>query len=91
MRYQDYFVYILANQRHTVPYIEVTNGLERRLWEHGETRRTHFARQYNTDKLIHFAAFPDSTSAIAREKKLKRWRRSKKEALIVKSNPNGGI
>jgi len=37
--------------------------------------------------LIHFEAFTDPRSAIAREKQLKRWRRSKKEALIAKSNP----
>jgi putative endonuclease len=87
MRHQNYFVYILTNQKHTVPYIGITNDLGRRLWEHGASRRRHFALQYNTDKLIHFEAFPGPKSAIAREKQLKRWRRSKKEALIAKSNP----
>jgi putative endonuclease len=88
MRHQNYFVYILTNQRHPVLYIGITNDLGRRLWEHGASRRSHFARQYNTDKLIHCEAFPDPRSAIAREKQLKRWRRSKKEALIAKSNPD---
>jgi putative endonuclease len=88
MRQQNDFVDILTNQRHTVLYIGITNDLGRRLWEHGASRRSHFARQYNTDKLIHFEAFPDPRSAIAREKQLKRWRRSKKEALIAKSNPD---
>ncbi len=87
MRHQNYFVYILTNQRHTVVYIGITNDLGRRLWEHGASRRTHFARQYNADKLIHFEAFPDPRSAIVREKQLKRWRRSNKETLIAKSNP----
>jgi len=87
MRHQDYFVYILTNQRQTVLYIGITNDLGRRLWEHGASRKTHFARQYNADKLIHFEAFSDPRSAIAREKQLKRWRRSKKETLIAKSNP----
>jgi putative endonuclease len=87
MRYQNYFVYILTNQRHTVLYIGVTDDLGRRLWEHGASRRSHFARQYNAEKLIHFEAFPDPRSAIAREKQLKRWQRNKKEALIAESNP----
>jgi len=87
VRHQNYFVYILTNQRHTVLYIGITNDLGRRLSEHGLSRRSHFARQYNTNKLIHFEAFPDPASAIAREKQLKRWRRSKKEALIARSNP----
>jgi putative endonuclease len=38
---------------------------------------------------MHFEAFSDPRSAIAREKQLKRWRRSKKEALIARSNPEG--
>jgi putative endonuclease len=59
----------------------------RRLWEHGASSRSHFARQCNANKLIHFEAFPDPRSAIVREKQLKRWRRSKKETLIAKSNP----
>jgi putative endonuclease len=87
VRHQNYFVYILTNQRHTVLYIRITNNLERRLWEHSISRRSHFARQYNTDKLIHFEAFSDPASAIAPEKQLKRWRRSKKETLIARSNP----
>jgi putative endonuclease len=65
MRHQNYFVYILTNHRHTVLYIGVTNDLGRRLWEHGVSCRSHFARQYNADKLIHFEAFPDPGSAIA--------------------------
>jgi putative endonuclease len=89
MRHQNYFVYILTNQRHTVLYIGITNDLGRRLGEHGVSRRSHFARQNNTDKSIHFEAFSDPRSAIAREKQLKRWRRSKKEALIARSNPEG--
>jgi putative endonuclease len=83
MRHQNYFVYIPTNQRHTVLSIGITNDLGWRLWEHGASRRSHFARRYNTDKLIHFLEFPDPRSAIA-----KRWRRSKKEALIAKSNPD---
>jgi putative endonuclease len=85
--HQNYFVYILTNQRHTVLYIGITNDLERRLFEHGASGRIHFARQYNTDKLIYFEAYPDPVSAIPREKQLKRWRRSKKEALIAVLNP----
>jgi putative endonuclease len=87
MRHQNYFVYILTNHRNTVLYIGVTNDLGRRLCEHSESRRSHFTRQYDTDKLIHYEAFPAPGSAIAREKQLERWRRSKKEALIARSNP----
>jgi putative endonuclease len=88
MRRQNYFVYILTNaDRHTVLYIGVTNSLERRASEHPLGLGSAFARQYNAHKLIYFEAYSDPTSAIAREKQLKRWSRAKKEALIAQRNP----
>src|SRR5574338_889041 len=88
MQHQNYFVYILTNgDRHTVLYIGVTNSLEPRANEHSLGFGSAFARQYNTHKLIHFEAYPDPTSAIAREKQLKRWNRAKKEALVARTNP----
>ena len=86
-RHQNYFVYVLTNQRHTVLYIGLTNTLERRIAEHSESNRSHFTRQYNADKLIYFEAYPDPRSAIERENQLKKWSRAKKEALIAKRNP----
>ena len=83
----SYFVYILTNQRHTVLYIGITNSLERRISQHAITSRVHFARQYNTDKLIYFEIFSNPRAAIAREKQLKRWRRDKKETLVATTNP----
>src|SRR5437764_6811884 len=88
MRHQNYFVYILTNaDRHTVLYIGVTNSLERRASEHSLGVGSAFARQYNAHKLIYFEAYRDPTSAIAREKQLKRWSRAKKEWLIGRRNP----
>jgi len=88
MPHQNYFVYILTNaDRHTALYIGVANSLQRRASEHSLGLGSAFARQYNAHKLIHFEAYPDSLSAIAREKQLKRWRRAKNEALIAKRSP----
>ena len=87
MRHQNYFVYILTNaDRHTVLYIGVTNSLERRASGHSLGVGSAFARQYNAHKLIYYEAYSDPTSAIAREKQLKRWSRAKKEALIAPRN-----
>ena len=53
MIYQNYFAYILTNDdRHTVPYIGVTNNLERRANEHSLGQGSAFARRYNAHKLI---------------------------------------
>jgi putative endonuclease len=87
MNHQNYFVYILTNaDRHAVLYIGITNDLERRKNEQSLGHGSAFARQYHAHKLIYFEAYPDPTSAIAREKQLKRWSRAKKEALIARSN-----
>jgi putative endonuclease len=73
--------------RHTVLYIGVTNSLEQWASEHSLGLGNAFARQYSAHKLIYFEAYRDTTSAIAREKQLKRWSRAKKEALIDRRNP----
>ena len=86
MRDLSYYVYILTNQRHTVLYIGITNGLTKRFWQHTTGAGHHFAKRYNTDKLIYFEVYPEPRFAIAREKPLKRWRRSKKEELIATKN-----
>ena len=85
-----YFVYMLASRRHGMLYVGVTNDLYRRLLEHrdgehgGESK---FTERYRVHQLVWYAPFPDIELAIAREKALKRWRRSWKIALIEETNP----
>ncbi|KUJ76127.1 hypothetical protein AVO42_11535 [Thiomicrospira sp. XS5] len=85
---KEYFVYILTNQNNKVMYIGVTNDLNRRIIEHKSKSIPGFTRQYNVDKLVYFESTPDINSAIAREKQLKGWKRSKKDALINAYNPD---
>lgn len=47
-----------------------------------------FTKKYNITKLVHYEVTDDIESAIAREKKIKGWLRSKKIALIESMNPN---
>ena len=84
---KDLFVYILTNERRTTLYVGVSNNLEGRLWQHQNREGSQFTRQYNLTVLIYYEAYPDPTSAIAREKQLKGWTRKKKEALIATLNP----
>ncbi|MFL6537005.1 MAG: GIY-YIG nuclease family protein [Chthoniobacterales bacterium] len=83
----DCFVYILTNKSRDVFYGGVTNDLQRRLAEHGE-EHIGFAGRYNLRLLVHVEQFSDASAAIAREKQLKGWRRSKKIALITRANPH---
>ncbi len=69
-------------------YIGVTNSLERRVWQHRQGEVDGFTSRYNLDRLVYYEDYPDALSAIAREKQLKRWNRSKKNALIATLNPS---
>ena len=82
-----YFVYILANWDDSVLYIGVTSNLPRRLYEHRNGLADGFTKKYNVHKLVYYEDTNDVYSAISREKQLKKWSRSKKNALVCKMNP----
>ena len=71
----------------TTLYIGVTNDMERRLQEHKSGTIPGFTQKYNCIKLVYYETYSDINQAIEREKKLKRWRREKKEWLINTMNP----
>ena len=83
-----YFVYILSNWDDSVLYIGVTSNLAKRLYEHRNGLADGFTKKYNVHKLVYYEYTNDVYSAISREKQLKKWMRSKKNALIAKMNPN---
>ncbi len=83
---RQYYVYILTNAIRTL-YVGVTNDLERRMYEHKNKLVTGFTSKYNVTWLAYYEQTSDVESAIAREKEIKGWRRSKKVALIESSNP----
>jgi putative endonuclease len=44
--------------------------------------------RYNIDRLVYSEAYPTAMAAIDQEKRIKRWRREWKAALIEKHNPD---
>ena len=86
MRTKGGYVYILASNS-GVLYIGVTNRLTRRTIEHRQELADGFTKRYNVTRLVHWERFGDIRSAIAREKQIKGWLRSKKVALIESRNP----
>ena len=54
--------------------------------EHREGKIPGFTQKYNCHKLVYFETFSDVEQAIAREKQLKKWSRSKKDWLIDTMN-----
>ncbi|WP_027534448.1 GIY-YIG nuclease family protein [Bradyrhizobium sp. WSM3983] len=83
-----YYVYNLASRKYGTLYIGVTSDLVRRVHEHKTKVVPGFTKRYGVDKLVLFETFDDPTSAIAREKELKKWRRDWKTRLIDEQNPN---
>lgn len=80
-------VYLLASRRRTL-YIGVTSNLVWRVAAHRQHVVASFTCKYNVTRLVWYELHPTMYSAIAREKQIKRWRRSWKLALVEKRNSN---
>lgn len=78
-----YFVYILRTSSNTL-YIGQTNNLEKRLREHQNkaSKSAKYIRYFKSFSLVHSEKYLTRKKAMKREIQLKRWSRSKKEALI---------
>lgn len=81
-----YYVYIMASESGTL-YIGFTSDLVRRVWEHKQNFVEGFTKKYHCHKIVYYEQGEDHDAVLAREKEIKKWRRSKKEALIKKLNP----
>jgi putative endonuclease len=83
---RQYYVYIMSNRTHVL-YLGVTNDLGNRASQHREGAKPGFTQRYHLNRLVYFEACDRIEDAIAREKQLKGWRRSRKIALIESVNP----
>ena len=85
MHERSYSTYIMASRSRTL-YIGVTGDLQRRVFQHKWKEQEGFTARYNCDRLVWFEQHQYVQNAIAREKELKGWCRSKKIALIESLN-----
>jgi putative endonuclease len=69
-----------------VTYVGFTNDLKRRIYEHQNKLVKGFTEKYNVNKLVYFEETSDVAAAIAQEKEIKKWRREKKNNLVLKMN-----
>jgi putative endonuclease len=83
----SFYIYLLTNQNNKVMYVGVTNNLVRRVYEHKTKQIQGFTEKYNVNKLGYFEETSDIRVAITREKEIKKWRREKKNLLVVSVNP----
>ncbi|MGB7283181.1 MAG: GIY-YIG nuclease family protein [Candidatus Acidiferrum sp.] len=81
-----FHVYFMAGNSGVI-YLGVTSHLAGRVFQHQQKLLPGFTKKYNLTKLVWFEPHATARSAIAREKEIKKWRRSKKVALIESLNP----
>lgn len=83
---KNYHVYIMSNTSKML-YTGVTGDLDMRILRHKAKLTDGFTKRYNLHSLVYFETFGDIRDAIAREKQIKGWLRTKKVALIESLNP----
>jgi len=84
---KTYYVYLLTNWNNKVMYVGVTSNLERRVYEHKNKLLAGFTEKYKVNKLVYFETSNDVMAALEREKQIKKWRREKKNLLVIGMNP----
>ncbi len=84
---KTYYVYLLASLSRVL-YVGMTSDLERRLAQHRRgVDPAAFTRRYRVTRLVYVEAHGEASAAVARERSLKGWRRTRKVALIEARNP----
>lgn len=81
------WVYILARRYRGELYIGITVDLPARMMQHRAGEGSQYAAKRSIDRLVWAEFIEPIEAAIAHEKRLKRWRREWKFALIEKANP----
>lgn len=81
-----YFVYILMSRKHYF-YVGITNSLKRRVYQHKKGMLPGHTSKHDIHCLVYYEEHEDIYTALRREKRLKRWNRDWKMALVKSFNP----
>ena len=85
---KTYCVYIPASRRNGTLYVGVTGDLLGRVSVHRDDLVQGFTRRYGVHTLVWYEAHGNPSTAIHREKQIKKWNRAWKIRLIEEMNPN---
>jgi putative endonuclease len=83
-----FYVYILASGPCGYLYVGVTNDLIRRVAEHKQGLIPGYTAERGIDRLVWYETHHYIDQAILREKRIKRWLRKWKFALVEEGNPH---
>lgn len=84
---KSYYIYCMSNKSRRL-YFGITSRLVSRVFEHKNKALPGFTARYKFDMLVYYEEYSQVTTAIAREKEIKGWRREKKLKLILADNPD---
>ena len=82
------WVYIMADRYRGTMYVGVTADLSARTFQHREDAGSDFCRRYGLERLVWAEQGETIDQCFAHEKRLKRWLREWKFALIERANPD---
>ena len=80
--------YIMASGRNGTLYVGSTSNLESRVWKHRTRAFPGFTDAYDCTRLVWFEQHALMLDAIRRERRIKKWLRDWKLALIERDNPD---
>ena len=83
-----FFVYILASERNGTLYTGMTDDLVKRVWQHRNNVIPGFTQRYGVKMLVWYQPHDSRESAFMQERRLKKWNRAWKLALIEQKNPH---
>ncbi len=78
----------MADRYRGTMYVGVTSDLAARIYQHRAGHGSVFCVRYGLTRLVWMEAGATIDDCIAHEKRLKRWRREWKFALIERDNPD---
>lgn len=85
---KKFYVYIICNRHKNVLYVGMTNDLKKRIYFHKKRLISGFTKKYNVDQLVYYEEFSTIDETLARENQIKKYRREKKNNLVLKQNPD---
>ena len=85
---KSFYVYMLCSRRNGTLYIGVTSDLIKRIYEHKNNLVDGFTKKYSVHSLAWYELHNTVETAIHREKKIKKWKRTWKLRLIEENNPD---
>ncbi len=81
-----YYLYIIRCRDGSL-YVGISRNVENRLVRHQAGTAAIFTRAHPPGKVVYQEQFPSYKEARAREVQVKKWRRDKKECLILGLKP----